>query len=184
MAGEKEKFLIVVKSGAIKPQQRTIALEGQPWDLEWSTSSDVPMSIDFFNLTVGKYLRAAGEQQGQNKKIEECWRVTGIPGHARKIRYGSNMPDATSTQAKPLEDGIYVVKITGMATITEGLHAESGIGMAAVRLSPDTPASQGTPASSISNTRKSTAENGQPVIITNDLLASLLDQTEEDPPTA
>lgn len=174
MAIEKEKFLIIVKSGQLKPQQRTVSLGGQEWEIEWSTSSNVPMSIDFFNLTVGKYSRT-GEGQTDVKKIEEYWRVTGIPGHARKIRYGSSVPHATSTSAKPVEDGIFVVKITGMSTITEGLHAESGAGLAVIKLV------LGNPNESVSESSGSKVIRGdQPVVITNDLLMNLLDLSEDE----
>ncbi len=177
MVLEKEKFLIIVKSGALKPQQRTLSLNGQPWEIEWSTSSNVPMSIDFFNMTVGKYSRA-GEGQADTKKIEEYWRVTGIPGHARKIRYGSNVPDATSTSAKPVEDGIFVVKITGMSTITEGLHAESGAGLAVIKLVQGIADTLTDPVSG--GVESKVARSDQPVVITNELLMNLLDLSEEE----
>ena len=177
MALEKEKFLIIVKSGALKPQQKTLSLGGQPWEIEWSTSSNVPMSIDFFNITVGKYLRTTTEQQDV-KKIEEYWRITGIPGHARKIRYGSNVPNATSTSAKPIEDGIFAVKITGMSTITEGLHAESGAGLAVIKLMLGM---ADTLTDSVSGAVESkVARSNQPVVITNELLMNLLDLSEDE----
>jgi hypothetical protein len=178
MAIEKEKFLIIVKSGVLKPQQKTVSLGGQPWEIEWSTSSNVPMSIDFFNMTVGNYSRT-GEGQTDVKKIEEYWRVTGIPGHARKIRYGSNVPDATSTSAKPVEDGIFVVKITGMSTITEGLHAESGAGLAVVKLVQGNIADTAELASSAAR-EFLVARSDQPVVITNELLMNLLDLSEDE----
>lgn len=183
MSSEKNKFLIVVKSGIIKPQQKTISLGGQPWELEWSTSSDVPMSIDFFNLTIGKYIRKADEQKQDAKTIEEYWRVTGIPGHARKIRYGFNAPESTSTSAKPIEDGVFVVKITGMSTITNGLHAESGVGMAVFKLTQGaTDSKEHIP---IEATKRSpgNADNNQPVVITNEVLRTLLNLSEEGEPT-
>lgn len=180
MANEKDKFLIVVKSGVVKPQQKTILPGNQPWELEWSTSSNVSMTIDFFNLTVGKYLRSTNEQQQEVKKIEEYWRVTGIPGHARKIRYGQSLADSTSTSAKPMTDGIYVVKITGMSTITEGMHAESGVGIAVVKIvkeSVHAEESSAPAAAHIQNLHKT--EQDQPVTITNDVLMNLLKLSEE-----
>ncbi|MBL7958896.1 hypothetical protein JNL27_01525 [bacterium] len=180
MVNEKDKFLIIVKSGTVKPQQKTISLGGQAWELEWSTSSDVPMSIDFFNLTVGKYLRTTNDRQEQVKKIEEYWRITGIPGHARKIRYGFNASESTSTPAKKIEDGIYVVKITGMSTITEGLHAETGVGMAIIKLalgSIEPAASSATDAAEKSSA--SGTDSDRPVTITNEVLMNLLKLTEE-----
>ena len=180
MGNEKEKFLIVVKNGAVRPQQRTVSLGGQPWDIEWSTSSNVPMSIDFFNITVGKYIRSSEAKQDV-KKIEECWRITGIPGHARKIRYGMNVPDATSTSAKPLEDGIFVIKITGMSTITEGLHAESGVGLAVIKIAQGVGAADTPTESAVSGTPESKVARGdQPVVITNELLKNLLDLSEDE----
>ncbi|MBL7996732.1 hypothetical protein JNM05_15305 [bacterium] len=180
MATEKDKFLIIVKSGTVKPQQKTISLGGQPWELEWSTSSDVPMSIDFFNLTVGKYSRTTNDRQEQVKKIEEYWRITGIPGHARKIRYGFNAPESTSTPAKKIEDGIYVVKITGMSTITEGLHAETGVGMAVIKLALGSIEPAESSASHVEDkSSEPNTDSDRPVTITNEVLVNLLKLTEE-----
>lgn len=179
MVHENDKFLITVKSGKVRPQQRTLSLGGQPWDVEWSTSPDVPMSIDFFNLTVGKYSRETNDLQEDVKKIEEYWRVTGIPGHARKIRYGLNAPDSTSTAAKSLDDGIYVIKITGMSTITEGLHAETGVGMAVIKLALGTSETADTSARETTPIPQHPTGSDQPVKITNETLMHLLKLSEE-----
>jgi hypothetical protein len=133
---EIDKFLILIKphGTGLKPQQKTLRLPDRNWEIEWSTASAVSMTIDFFNLTVGRVLSSGGE-----RKIEECWRVTHVPGYARKVRYGVNLPETTSTSAKPLADGLYLVKLTGMSIITEGLHVESGVGAAIVRLTVGSP---------------------------------------------
>lgn len=132
-----EKFLIILKppaAGQSKPQQKSIWLNGEVWDIEWSTAKDIPMTVDFFNLTIGRVIRDPNAPADTPKKIEEVWRVTGIPGHSRKLRYGSNDPQATATQAKSLENGIYVVKVAGMTGISSGLNVESGVGAAIVNL--------------------------------------------------
>lgn len=132
MASDKDKLLIQIKPhGTLsKPQQKTVALAETGWEIEWSTSSSVPMTIDYFNITVGRIM------QGPDlaRKVEECWRVTHVAGHARKVVYGVNPQDATSTPAKPISEGLYAIKIAGMSAITEGMHVETGVGAAMVKL--------------------------------------------------
>ncbi len=137
MSSNPEKFLIQLRASAVtpKPQNKTLSLGGQPWDLFWSTHVEIPMEIDYFNITIGRYIKSGADtDENAQKKIEEYWRVTRIPQGNRKITYGFNPADATSTPAKPLEDGIYVIKITGMTNLAAGLEVQTAIGLAIVKL--------------------------------------------------
>lgn len=138
MTLQTEKFLIQLRasSGKPKPHNRTVSLRGQTWDIEWSTHVEIPMEIDYFNITIGRYLKSESESdENAQKKIEEYWRVTRIPQANRKITYGVNPAEATSIPAKPLEDGIYVIKITGMTNLAAGLEVMTAVGLAIVKLS-------------------------------------------------
>lgn len=137
MSSNPEKFLIQLRASSVtpKPQNKTMTLGGQPWDLFWSTHVEIPMEIDYFNVTVGRYIKSdAPAGDSAQKKIEEYWRVTHIPQGNRKITYGVNPADATSTPPKPLEDGIYVIKITGMTTLAAGLEVQTAVGLAVIKL--------------------------------------------------
>ena len=136
MSGEKEKLLIIVRpvnpEAPPKPQQKTLWLDGDIWDIEWSTVKEIPMTVDFFNMTIGYVLK--NPDHNAPKKIEEVWRVTRIPGGSRRMRYGVNVPEVTSTQAKPLENGIYVIKLAAMTGVSSGLNVEGGVGVALVTI--------------------------------------------------
>ncbi len=169
-----ERLLIQIKDSVTKPQQKTISLAGRPWDIEWSTTSGVPMTIDFFNLTVIKYRQT---EHDDKKQGEEYWRTTGIPGHARKIQYGMNLLQSTSTQSKPLTDGIYAIKISGMSAITEGLYAETGMGVALVKIA----GSGGVEKTDVRQSKpaKNAGEDpSAPVTITSEALKNLFTLTE------
>jgi hypothetical protein len=173
---ETPKFLIVVRqvSDQNKPQQKSLALGDRPWILEWSTAKDLTMTVDFFNLTIGRVRHENGQ-----KRIDEVWRVTHIPGHERKIVYGENMTDTTSTKAKEIQDGLYVVKLTGITSIAEGLRVQSGVGVAIfnIRMSP---ASGESVTASTAPKETIQTDNGKPVRITNPTLSSLLDLAEDN----
>jgi hypothetical protein len=177
-----DKFWIVVSGGPVKPVQKVMALGGRPWDIEWSISPDVSSNIDGFNITIGKYVRTTGEQPSQNRKIEEFWRVSGIPGSVRNIRYGTAIPEATATTARPLENAIYVVKITAISSITEGLRMETGAGVAVIKLSlgSDTETTESRSSAAKESEQKKPAGE-RPVLITNDILMNLLDLSEDEP---
>jgi len=136
MAGEKDRLLITIRpvnpEVHLKPQQKTLWLDGDVWDIEWSTVKEIPMTVDFFNVTIGFVVK--NPDSNAPKKIEEVWRITRIPGQSRKMRYGINVPESTSTQAKPLENGIYVIKVNAMTGISSGLNVESGVGVALVTI--------------------------------------------------
>lgn len=138
MANEPGKFLIVLRTGSSKPrpQHQSLHLAGKPWLIEWSTHSEIPMAIDYFNITIGRYLKSdtLNEDGTPQKRIEEYWRLTGISPGTRKIQYGINPPEATSTPAKPLEDGIYAIKITGMTILAVGLEVQTAIGIGLVKI--------------------------------------------------
>lgn len=184
MASEKDKFLIVVKGSgiAVKPQHKTVNAD-EFWDIEWSTATTVPMMIDFFNITIGRIVRL--ETDPHKKSIEEVWRVTGVPGHARKIRYGVGLPETTSTGAKPLAQAHYVVKINGMTNITEGLQVEAGVGVAIINLKKgETPVEEKPPSQpepEISSPKKEALSDVQ---ITNATIVELLKLSEEDESTS
>ena len=77
-----------------------------------------------------------------------------------------------------MEDGIFVVKITGMSTITEGLHAESGAGLAVIKLVQGMADTLTDPVSG--GVESKVARSDQPVVITNELLMNLLDLSEDE----
>lgn len=132
-----EKFLIQLRASSVKtkPQNQTIELQGKPWEIEWSTHVEIPMEIDYFNLTIGRAIKQENEEtENAQPKIEEFWRVTRIPQANRKIIYGTNPSEATSTPAKPLEDGIYIIKITGMTNLAAGLEVMTAVGLAVIKL--------------------------------------------------
>lgn len=170
------KFLIVVRqaSDQNKPQQKSLTLGERPWILEWSTAKDLSMTIDFFNLTIGRVRHENGQ-----KRIDEVWRVTHIPGHERKIVYGENMADTTSTKAKDLQTGLYVVKLTGITSIAEGLRIQSGIGVAIFNIRVGSANSDAVEQADAPKETVVQTENGKPVRITNATLASLLDLAED-----
>jgi hypothetical protein len=173
-----ERFLIHIMDSVSKPQQATMALDRQLWDVEWSTSSGVSMRIDSFNLTVAKI-----SMEGNKRRAEEYWRVTGIPGHARKIRYGLNLLESTSTPPKVLTDGIYAVKISGMSAITEGMLAETGVGIAVVKLIQTAGGEKSVTTESMSGAPETGLrpnDESFPVTITNEALKNLLALTEDD----
>jgi hypothetical protein len=175
-----EKFLIQIRDSVTKPQQKTVVLDGEPWDIEWSTTSSVSMRIDSFNLTIARYKVS---EENQKKTAEEWWRVTGIPGHVRKIRYGTNLPESTSTQPRVLRNGIYAIKISGMSIITEGLFAETSVGVALIKL-----VENSVPETTVKNVKnqsepaKTETEDSEslPITITNEALKNLFALMEED----
>lgn len=180
MASEKDKFLIVIKGSGttLKPQHKTVNAD-EYWDIEWSTATTVPMMIDFFNITIGRIVRS--ETDPHKKSIEEVWRVTGIPGHARKIRYGISLPETTSIGAKPLDQGHYVVKINGMTNITEGLQVEAGVGVAIINLKKGETVAVETPQPKPNaEAAAPTMETSNDVQITNATIVKLLKLSEED----
>lgn len=162
------KFLILVRlaEDQAKPQQKSLTVSDDSWVIEWSTSPSISMTVDFFNLTVGRALPGDGK-----KKLEEVWRVTHIPGHDRKIRYGENVATTTSTQAKPIENGVYIVKITGITSIAEGLRVEAGVGVAVFTIGIAENGSKAVDDGSGGQESESTV----PAKIVNDTLRSLLD---------
>ncbi len=168
------KFLIVVRqtSDQTRPQQKSLTLGDRPWVLEWSTAPDISMTVDFFNLTIGR-VRYENEQ----KRIDEVWRVTHIPGHERKIVYGENMADTTSTQSKELQDGVYVVKLTGITSIAEGLRIQSGVGVAIFNIHADSSAA---PSSNEVESEKEaeTQDDDKLIRISNSTLSHLFDLSE------
>ncbi|HMW34623.1 MAG TPA: hypothetical protein PLG25_12270 [bacterium] len=175
-----ERFFIQVRpQDAIqKPQQRGMTVPEENWEIEWSTVADVPMMIDYFTITVGRYLPE--ESQNGRKRIEECWRASMIPGSVRKIRYGQHHETAITTPAKPLTDGIYVIKISAIAHLSDELMAEGGIGLAIFKLHviPDANKNQpGSAEASPNNASKPSAEN--PIVITSETLRRLFDILDE-----
>ncbi len=166
MAKKSENFLIQVKTHETvqKPQQKTMPLLPDGWEIGWSTATNVPMMIDYFNVTVGRYLKE--ESEGGKKKIEDYWRASQIPPHFRKIKYAQILSGSTTTQPKPLIEGIYVVKIAGMSAVAEGLNVESGIGIAIIKLLRATDAEM---AQIMAN------EHPKGVVITNDALLNLFE---------
>ncbi len=171
MTRAQEKFLIQVKphDAVQKPQQKTLQLSPDGWEIAWSTATNVPMMIDSFNITVGRYLKE--ESVNGKKKIEEYWRTMGIPMTNRKIKYGQVLPESTSTSPKPLTEGVYVVKIAGMSSVAEGLNVESGVGVAVIKL---VEATKEEMAQIMAN------EHPKGVIITNEALLNLFEILDND----
>ncbi len=192
MSLQTEKFLIQLRasSGKPKPHNRTISLRGEPWDIEWSTHVEIPMEIDYFNITIGRYIRSETENdENAPKKIEEYWRVTRIPQANRKITYGVNPSEAISIPAKPMEDGIYVIKITGMTNLAAGLEVMTAVGLAIVKLSTKvTPESQpeeitltessSEPKVTVSATKEQ--KPAGPISITGKTISRILDVLEDE----
>lgn len=183
MASETDKLLIHIKphGTVVKPQQRSWKLDETGLEIEWSTASNVPMTIDFFNITIGRIIQSGGPS---SRKIEESWRVTHVPGHARKILYGANPPEATSTSAQPLMQGLYVIKITGMSALAEGLHVESGMGAMLITLTEEAgPADMDMDDTARSVPSKQTSHihaDATPVRIVNETVLKFLTLIDED----
>ena len=163
---DNERFRILIKAaGTIdKPQRQTVRLTDEPWTIEWSTSTSVSMSIDYFNMTIG---RLAKDTDGK-KMVEEQWRLTRVPGHERKIKYGAKMNDVTSTDAKPLSEGVYIVKISAMSSLTMDMDVEYGVGIAVIKMVPP-----GTV--EIKAVKKTSTDPRGPVTITNETVIHLMD---------
>ena len=87
---------------------------------------------------------------------------------------------AKAGNQKSLENAIYVVKITAISSITEGLRVEIGAGVAVIKLNLEADAKGGLSTETKQTVPKKPAGE-QPVLITNDILMNLLDLSEDEP---